>query len=407
MAQTYWSNNYWNSNYWNANYWGNPVVVTPVYWHPNYWGANYWNANYWANDPGTTQNINQTAAPQMTMTAQVSAVDISLFVSPNSPTMTMTGQQAAVANSVAITPTVPTMTMTGIDTSADTGEYYVADVNFTVFMSSNVMWTDTINATAPTMTMTANPTNVEEGGSQTIGVTSTPTMTLSPLVTGIDYPIVVTPLTPQMTMTAQNVTTGFGTLVNAQAGSMTMTPIQASVVGVNADINEIDATIDTMMMSGLNATVIGSSTAAQAGGHFIPGLAGITSGKKRPWEAKKKAKRVVESIVREELEDDTKPVKRVSRKRKQRIIERSAKELGDILAGDAFAVEKAAATLSKEVLEERRENLPKEGPRPLTDSELEGIALELLNAEFIDPAEVSLAEALLNASFDQIPGIGQ
>ena len=181
----------------------------------------------------------------------------------------------------------------------------------------------------------------------------------------------------------------------------------------------------SLTITGHSPKVIGGEVKADppSGGHFIPGLAGVRAGKKRPWEAKREAEAVIEDVIREVLEDDTKPIKRVSRKRKSRIIELATDEIQrqSILLGDLYALERAVALLSKALLKRRLDTLPTEGPRPLiipdtplvlpdpSDQVLAKLAFDVLSQEFQDPdpAEIELAETLLSEPDDEFVLIAQ
>jgi len=264
----YWHSGYWQANYWHSDYWGEFAAPSNVgdYWGANYWHTNYWASGYWAFVEGFTTTISQTSSPVMTMIGQPVTIDISLFVATTTPTMTMTGQAVDASNDVTVEQvSTPTMTMTGVGISADAGEYYVADIGITVFMASNFDFTDTINASSPsTMTMSGNMANIEEGGALVVGVTSTPGMTMSALPTAVSNPVVIMPLTPTMAMTGFDVATGFGTLITATSESMAMSTLQTNVSG-ESDVNELDVTFDTMIMSELNASVLGTNVSTGAG----------------------------------------------------------------------------------------------------------------------------------------------
>ena len=257
----YWASGYWHANYWHADFWGEYVdPASGDWWHENYFHNNYWATGYWAEVVGDTTTISQVATPGMTMTAQVPAIDISLEVVTTTPSMTLSGQAAAVANNVTVEASSPTtMTLTALNATADEGEYYVADINYSVYMASLFTVTETVSATAPSMALTVNAADIEEGSNIVVGVTSTPTMTLTSYPAIARNPVVVQPGTPSMSLTSYSVDTGFGTLVEATLPSMSLSGVQANVVGVNADVNEMDATLASMMLTELNPEVIGQS----------------------------------------------------------------------------------------------------------------------------------------------------
>ena len=266
---SYWGSGYWHANYWHADFWGEYVdPAQGEYWHTNYWHANYWATGYWVEGSGVTTNVNQTSAPQMTMIEQRHSLDITAEINTTTPTMTLSGLQAAASNDVTVSQvSTPTMTLTGINASSDTGTYYVADINVAVFMSSAFTFTESVVVAAPTtMTMTANQAAVQVGDAVTVGITSTPTMTMTAQNAQATNHVVVMPVTPSMTMSSLNVQTGFGTIAEATAPSMTMTTLQTNVTGTNADLNEMDATFDTMMMSGLNVEVVAATASRRKGG---------------------------------------------------------------------------------------------------------------------------------------------
>lgn len=203
-------------------------------------------------------------------------------------------------------------------------------------------------------------------------------------------------------VTPPNVKTAIGTARIAEITAASVVNRSYSVTG-SPQISQIEA-----------EGTVNEDVDTVTGGHFIPGLAGVRAGKKRPWEAKEQAEEVIEDVIREVLEDDTKPIKRVSRKRKSRIIELATQEIQrqDVLRGDLYALEKAVADLSKILLQRRLATLPEEGPRPLiipetplvlpepSEQELASLAFKVLANEFpdIDPKEIALAESMLTAN---------
>ena len=263
----YWHANYWQANYWQANYWAVANVgASGNYWSTTYWNSNYWNPNYWAGDVNVI-DINVPAAGTRVLSAQVPSIDISLEVRPGTAQRTLTPLQAAAANNVTVTNTLATRKLTGININADPGEYYEGDINFVLLASSAFSWTDGIPATTGSKTLTSiNPAVTGGTGDVAVQITSTPAKTLTPFVTTARNPVVVRPLTPAKTLAKFNVTTGFGTLVNADIGSKTLTPRQTNVIATGADINEIDITIASKVLGALDPSVTAGTAARRKGG---------------------------------------------------------------------------------------------------------------------------------------------
>ena len=396
----YWSSNYWQANYWQANYWAVANVgASGSYWNTAFWNTNFWHPNFWAGDLNVIQ-INVPAVATRVLSPQTPAIDISLTVSPPTATRTLTGLTADAANDVTVSATLETLTLTGINTTADPGEYYEGDVNITLLASSAFSWTDGVPCTLATKTLSGiNPAVTGGTGDVSVQVTSTPAKTLTPFVSTATNPVVVQPLTPSLTLTEFNVTTGFGTLVNAQAATRTLTPRQTNVTGTNADLNEFEATTGTLSLVANNPGVVGDSVAQARGGHFIPGLAGISAGKRRDVdEVRREAKKAARKTVRRVLKDDTdKPVQRVSRKKKDQIVEETAEALRDIVVGDVTAIDRAAMVLANEQLTERRQALREDKPFvPDSDEELTAIAMALFESE--DEQLERLARSIFAAS---------
>lgn len=92
-----------------------------------------------------------------------------------------------------------------------------------------------------------------------------------------------------------------------------------------------------------------------AGGHFIPGLAGVRAGKRKPQRALEVAEKVLDEVVSEVLDTPEKPVERVSRRLKSRIIEIATQRLLSerVLIGEVDAIDRAAARLAKFAVKRR------------------------------------------------------
>ena len=392
----HWFANHWFANHWFANHWPEPGEQYG-HWFEQHWLNQHWFANHWFKAAQSGLVINVPAAATRVLSAQVPSIDISLEVRPGTAQRTLTPLQAAAANNVTVTNTLATRKLTGININADPGEYYEGDINFVLLASSAFSWTDGIPATTGSKTLTSiNPAVTGGTGDVAVQITSTPAKTLTPFVSTARNPVVIRPLTPAKTLTEFNVTTGFGTLVNAQVASKTVTPRQTNVIATGADINEIEATRGTLSLASNNPTVI--SLTKKPGGHFIPGLAGISAGKRNVDEAERAAKKAARETVRKVLKDDTdQPVQRVSRARKDRIVAETANALREIVVGDVTAIDRAAMVLADEQLAERRQALREDKPFvPDSDEELAAIAMALFESE--DEQLERLARSIFAAS---------
>jgi len=261
----YWHANYWHANHWHTDYWGEYVIVVSDgdYWGNTYWHTNYWHSGYWALLDENQITIEQPNAAEMTLTPYVVGIDISLELVPPTATMTLAGFTADVANDITVLATAPSMTLTAINTSFDSGETYVGDISYTVYVSSNFDFTDGMNCTTPGLTLTAiSPGITVETGDVLVSVTSTPAMTLSALPTSTTNTVRVDANTPTMTLTGYNVVTGFGTVASATAPGLTMSTLQTNVTGTNADLNEFEATKPALTLAAFNPNI----TTALAGG---------------------------------------------------------------------------------------------------------------------------------------------
>ena len=93
------------------------------------------------------------------------------------------------------------------------------------------------------------------------------------------------------------------------------------------------------------------------GGHFLPGLAGVRAGKRKPREALEAAEQVLDEVVAQVLDKPEKPVERVSRRMKSQIIEIATQRLLSerVLIGEIDAIDRAAANLAKLAIKRRIE----------------------------------------------------
>ncbi len=93
------------------------------------------------------------------------------------------------------------------------------------------------------------------------------------------------------------------------------------------------------------------------GGHFLPGLAGVRAGKRKPQRALEVAEQVLDEVVAEVLDTPERPVERVSRRMKSRIIEIATQRLLSerVLIGEVDAIDRAAAKLAKFAVKRRIE----------------------------------------------------
>lgn len=100
-----------------------------------------------------------------------------------------------------------------------------------------------------------------------------------------------------------------------------------------------------------------SGKAVTGGGHFLPGLAGVRAGKRKPRQALEVAEQVLDEVVVQVLDTPEKPIQRVSRRLKSQIIEIATQRLltERVLIGEIDAIDRAAARLAKLAIKRRIE----------------------------------------------------
>ena len=131
------------------------------------------------------------------------------------------------------------------------------------------------------------------------------------------------------------------------------------------------------------------------GGHFLPGLAGVRAGKRKPQRALEVAEKVLDEVVAEVLDTPKKPVERVSRRMKSRIIEIATQRLLSerVLIGEIDAIDRAAAKLAKLAIKRRIEI--RKQPIPDNDQELAAMMFRLLNEHDAQDDELILLMQIL------------
>jgi hypothetical protein len=130
-----------------------------------------------------------------------------------------------------------------------------------------------------------------------------------------------------------------------------------------------------------------------AGGHFIPQMPGVVSGR-RPKKALELAEEILDEVVAEVLDTPEKPVQRVSRRMKSRIIEIATERLLSerVLIGEIDAIDRAAARLAKLAIKRRIEVRK---VIPDNDQELAAMMFRLLNQKDPDEELILLMQILL------------
>lgn len=116
------------------------------------------------------------------------------------------------------------------------------------------------------------------------------------------------------------------------------------------------------MVGDLTILVTADATVS-AGGHFMPGLAGVRAGRRRSTEAAREAvEEIIDEAIAEVLEDEKPPearIQRVSRRRRSEIIDLAARQITETgaLLGEVRAIARVVDILSRDRIAARRERL--------------------------------------------------
>ena len=158
-------------------------------------------------------------------------------------------------------------------------------------------------------------------------------------------------------------------IISASTDALTLTEFVADIE-ITGDVN-VSATRDALVLTEFSASIL-APIVGSAGGHFIPGLAGVRSGKRKPSKALEAATEILDQVVAEVLDTPEKPVKRVSRRLKSQIIEIATRRLLDerVLIGEIDALDRAAASLAKLAIKRRIEARKKVVPIRLPEIEI-------------------------------------
>jgi len=159
----------------------------------------------------------------------------------------------------------------------------------------------------------------------------------------------------------------------------------------------VPAVVLTAVTEVIGAPTIGitNEDVATGGGHFIPGLAGVRAGRRKPEKALDVAETILDEIVAEVLDTPKKPVERVSRRLKSRIIEIATQRLLDerVLIGEINAIDRAAVSLAKLAIKRRIETRKLPEIIPDNDQDIAAMMFRLLNED--DPQRVQDEELIL------------
>jgi len=151
----------------------------------------------------------------------------------------------------------------------------------------------------------------------------------------------------------------------------------------------ISQMIALKLLAGASETDAPPIVIPAGGGHFLPGLAGVRAGKRKPQQALQAAEKVLDEVVAEVLDTPERPVERVSRRMKSQIIEIATQRLLSerVLIGEVDAIDRAAAKLAKLAVKRRieaRKFVPVVVPIipeiiPDTDQAIATLAFQILN----------------------------
>jgi len=179
--------------------------------------------------------------------------------------------------------------------------------------------------------------------------------------------------------------------LKAQGQLASVLPIE---FGVTAELQRL-ISASLPIEFGLTASLVDSGAPLPSGGgHFIPQMAGIKSGRRKPKEALELAEDILDEVVAEVLDTHEKPVQRVSRRMKSRIIEIATQRLLNerVLIGEIDAIDRVAARLAKLAVKRRIETR-RPIPVPDNDQELAAMMFRLLNEH--DPKKAQDDELIL------------
>lgn len=141
--------------------------------------------------------------------------------------------------------------------------------------------------------------------------------------------------------------------LKAQGQLASVLPIEFDVV---ANLNPLQAAAVLPIEFALAGSLVDSGApVAPSGGHFIPQMPGVVSGKRKPQKALEDAEDILDQVVAEVLDTPKRPVQRVSRRMKSQIIEIATQRLLSerVLIGEIDAIDRAAARLAKLAIKRR------------------------------------------------------
>ena len=255
MAQGYFNANYFHPNYWQANYWSEGGGDTGDYWANRYWQANYWHPNYWQAGAGEG-DVNQTSAPSLGFTPQVTQANAALNVEATTPALGFTPQSHTAGLSLEVDAGFDSLSLTPLDAEVNTATniYQLGDIDLRFVPDSDITVTYGILATAPSLVFTDMAHTVGETGGINVAA-SLPSLNFTPLVTDSRLDIAVEPLPPSLGFTAQNTTAGIGTQVASTQPTLGFSVATHTIVGTPEPFGDVNVSTASLGFTVYDATV--------------------------------------------------------------------------------------------------------------------------------------------------------